>query len=180
MRRGIAAAFLLLPVAEIAVAVGVSRLIGVGPTLLVLLALTVVGVLVLREAGRRGWQAMRQAAREGAVPAGGDGRALTVLSGILLAVPGFLTALAGLLLMLPPVRRLVRSRTRRWVESQGAWVVVDRFGRPTSRGGRTGPADASSTVVQGEVIEDDDLPGSRARPAPAPNTPQRTFPPPTP
>ncbi|MGH1563144.1 FxsA family protein [Mumia sp. DW29H23] len=154
MRRGIAAAFLLLPVAEIAVAVAVSQLVGVGPTLLALLALSVIGVLVLRDAGRRGWQAMRQATRDGVVPPQGGGRALTVVSGLLLAVPGFLTAAAGLLLFLPPVRSLVRRRTRRWVDRQGTWMVVDRFGRPVQGAGSSASGPASGSVVQGEVVDD--------------------------
>jgi UPF0716 protein FxsA len=147
MRRGVVAALLLLPVVEIALAVTVSTWIGVGPTIIALLGLSLVGVLVLRETGRRGWQDLRLAARDGVAPESGSGRGLTMLAGFLLAVPGFLTAVLGLLLLLPPVRGVVRRRSRRWVESRGAWQVTEQFTR------RTGPA-PSATVVQGEVVDD--------------------------
>ncbi|KAA1419876.1 FxsA family protein [Mumia zhuanghuii] len=155
MRRGIAAAFLLLPVVEIAIAVGVASLIGVGPTLLALLVLSVIGVMILRIAGRRKLEMLRAAASDGVVPPVDGGRGPSAIAGILLAVPGFLTALVGLLLLVPPVRRLAARRTRRWAESNGSWVVMDSFRRPAAgRGPVTPGTPAAGTVVQGEVVDD--------------------------
>ncbi|WP_370613942.1 FxsA family protein [Mumia qirimensis] len=161
MRRGFMAALLLLPVVEIAIAVGVAGLIGVGQTLLALVALSVIGVLILRSAGRRKLQVLRAAAADGIVPPADSGGPSAV-AGVLLAVPGFLTALVGLVLMIPPVRRIAARRTRRWAESKGSWIVTDRFGRPAARpdvasgqstsGAPAGPA--ARTVVQGEVVDE--------------------------
>ncbi|MFD1827870.1 MULTISPECIES: FxsA family protein [Mumia] len=148
VRRGVAATFLLLPVIEIALAVAVSSWIGVGATIISLMALSLVGIVVIRETGRRGWQDLRLAARDGVPPEGGSGRGLTMLVGFLFAVPGYLTAVAGALLLLPPVRKAVRTRSRRWAERQGTWVVSEQFQRRTS-GHATSP-----TVVQGEVVDD--------------------------
>jgi UPF0716 protein FxsA len=55
-------------------------------------------------------------------PALADG-ALRVAAGVLVAVPGFLSDVAGLLLLFAPVRAAVRRRVRRrWVER--GFVIV--------------------------------------------------------
>lgn len=148
VRRAFTAALLLLPVIEIAIVVALASWIGVGPVIVALLALSLIGILVIRETGRRGWQDLRLAARDGVTPAGHSGRGMTMLSGVLLAVPGFLTAALGVLLFLPPVRKAVRARSRRWAEKQGTWVVAEQFQRRGS-----GPA-SSGPVVRGEVVDD--------------------------
>lgn len=150
VRRAFTAAFLLLPVIEIAIVVALASWIGVGPVILALLALSLIGILIIRETGRRGWQDLRLAARDGVTPAGRSGRGMTMLSGVLLAVPGFLTAALGALLFLPPVRKAVRTRSRRWAETQGTWVVTEQFQRRASGPASSGPG----PVVRGEVVDD--------------------------
>ncbi|RZU54324.1 FxsA membrane protein [Krasilnikovia cinnamomea] len=96
---------LLLAVAEIVVFVAVVHAIGAGWAVLLLTAASVAGLLLLRREGVRGWRVWRAAADAGR-PAGGQvSHALVgVLGALLLAVPGFLTAVAGLVLILPPGR----------------------------------------------------------------------------
>ncbi|KHL11142.1 UPF0716 protein FxsA [Mumia flava] len=154
MRRAVAAGLILLPVVEIAVALAVARLIGGGLTLLALVGLSVLGVVVLRTVSRRAWRELREAARAPAGTAPGVGsrtgdRGLLALSGLLLVLPGFLTALVGLVLLLPPVRALARHRTGAWVVSSGAFAASERF---ASRAGR--PDGSDSTVVPGEVVDE--------------------------
>ena len=133
----IGASLLLLPVLEIAVAIQVGLRFGAGWTLLALLAGSVAGLFVLRHVGL-------SAVRRLATPPGAAGAApnprppaqtaLVVLAGVLLLIPGFLTDLGGLVLLLPGVRR----RLARQAEA----ALVRRF---DVRGVQ---------VIQGEVIDD--------------------------
>jgi UPF0716 protein FxsA len=119
---------------EIIVAVAVSTFIGVGWTLFALAVLSLLGGWVLLREGRQAWTSFAVAATGPAAAAGGPGTdaprtATGVAAGLLLAVPGFLTALAGGVLLLPPVRRLAGGRVdvfmkrRRQRSGQGNVVV---------------------------------------------------------
>jgi UPF0716 protein FxsA len=107
--RGLVAAVLLLPVIELAVAVAVGRLIGAAATMLLILAGSVAGLLVLRRAGLA---ALRGVAGpwptdRAAPPTGGSGLrpGPLVLAGLGLLFPGFVSDALGLAMLLPPVRR---------------------------------------------------------------------------
>lgn len=120
MVKRIIASILLLPLAEIIAFILVAGLIGTGPALLMVLASTVSGLLVLRAAGRTGLARFRgtvagtpdRAAQDFQDGAGG---VLTVLAGLLLFVPGFLTSLVGVLLLIGPVRQACNSRFKQWL-----------------------------------------------------------------
>src|SRR4051794_26882063 len=112
MRRGFALlplGLLLLAVAEIAAFVAVAHAVGGGWVVLIVVASTIAGVFLLRREGVRGWRAFRAAAESGRPPGAQVSNSLVGLLGaLLLAGPGFVTAVAGLLLVLPPVRGLAR------------------------------------------------------------------------
>lgn len=96
-------AFLIgLPLAEIAVLIVVGTQIGLWPTLLLLILTGLAGMLLIRTSGLAVlWQARADAAAgrspEGALLAG----AFSVVAGILLVIPGFLTDGLALLLLVP-------------------------------------------------------------------------------
>jgi UPF0716 protein FxsA len=122
MAKWFIAAILLLPLAEIAVFVLVATIVGLGPAILLVLATTLLGFLVLRHAGRNGLARLRAAMdpatrnRTGTLDIeSGAGGLLTVLAGVLLFVPGFLTDLAGAALLSGPVRRWIGQAIRRWL-----------------------------------------------------------------
>jgi len=102
-------------VAEIAAFVLVASRIGLGWAFTLLLATTVLGMLVLRLAGRGKMAGFRVAVSERnvtAIEADGVGF-LTILGGFLLVLPGFITDLIGLLLLLGPVQRWCGAMLRR-------------------------------------------------------------------
>jgi UPF0716 protein FxsA len=120
MVKRIIAAILLLPLAEIIAFVLVAALIGTGPALLIVLASTIAGSLLLRAAGRAGLAHFRGTVAgtpDGATQnmQDGAGSVFTVLAGLLLFVPGFLTSLAGVLLLIGPVRQTCNDRFKRWL-----------------------------------------------------------------
>jgi UPF0716 protein FxsA len=129
MVKRVIIAILLLPAAEIAAFVLVAALIGVTGALLLMLTTTLAGILVLRQAGRgriaRFRAAVSQAEMTG-LEANGIG-VLTVLAGLLLVLPGFLTDLVGIALLIGPVRRWCGRMVRSWIgrRNRGDRSVVD-------------------------------------------------------
>jgi UPF0716 protein FxsA len=101
--------FVLYAVVEVAALVAAGQLIGVLPTILVLIAGSAAGLLLVGSQGRRVFEQFRRAARGEVAPgpAVADG-ALVAAGGVLMFVPGLVTSLFGLLLLLPPTRVLVR------------------------------------------------------------------------
>src|SRR5262245_24744544 len=108
-RRGLALlpfGLAVLAIAEIVVFVAVVHALGGAWAVLLLLAFSFLGAALLRREGVRGWRAFRLAAEKGRPPGAQVSDSLVGLGGaLLLAVPGFITAVAGLLLLLPPVRK---------------------------------------------------------------------------
>ena len=154
--RWVLAGMLLLPVAELAVAILVGQWIGAWPTVFALLVLSALGLLVLRREGLGAWRAMVDAAAAGQMPTPHRDpvdAALMLLAGLLLLFPGFITGAAGLVLLLPPARRLLRgtlSRRIRLVSANGGpWWIQSR-GQPE--------------VVVGEVVTDPRPPRPEAPP----------------
>ena len=117
MAKWIIAAILLLPLAEIAAFILVAALVGLGSAFVLMLATTLAGFLVLRRAGRSSVARFRVAMANTDV-AGGQANAaglVTVLAGSLLFLPGFLTDLVGVALLISPIRRWFGRTFRQWV-----------------------------------------------------------------
>lgn len=105
-----------VPLAELYVIVQVAHLIGLIPTLVVLLAVSVAGAWLLKREGMAAWRRVRDATARGEMPATqvADG-ALVLLGGALLMTPGFITDAAGLLLLIPGMRVALRGGIRRLI-----------------------------------------------------------------
>ena len=100
--------FLLYPLAEIAAFILVGRAIGLVATLALVVASSLLGMTLLREAGlmtalrlERGREAPAKILAEGGT---------RMLAGLLLLIPGFLTDLLALAVLIPGVRRMVAGR----------------------------------------------------------------------
>ena len=111
MVKWVLAGILVLPVAEIATFVVVGLLIGFGWAMLLLLAGSVAGLVVLRQAGRGRLARFRRAVTQTGAASLKDNAAgfLDIAAGLLLLLPGFLTGVAGLALLIGPVRRRIVS-----------------------------------------------------------------------
>lgn len=102
---------------------------GLPQALTLLAATSLIGLVVLQWPGRARLQRMRVAVTQSGIAgleAGGDAF-LTVSAGILLLVPGFVTDILGVILLLPPARRWIGGRFRRFAQASqsGAVAVVD-------------------------------------------------------
>jgi len=160
--------FLLLGVAEFFALVGVAKLIGTPAAILILVALSVLGGVLVRSIGLRGWRRLRAAARSGQPP--GDEALHSVaglIAALLLLIPGYLSALAGLITLLPPVRGLVGTRLRKATEARvPSHVAGDLFGPRRVRVQKKTPPGphGSDEVIEGEIVDDDSARRGRAEP----------------
>lgn len=155
----------LLSVAEIAAFAAMVTWIGGGWAVLLLLALSLAGMSLLRREGIKGWRSFQAAAAEGRPPGHQVVNSLTGLLGaLLLAVPGFVTAVIGLVLLLPPGRTLARRQIERYAERRvGAEVFGPRFVR-VRRGDAVDaevvdatpgpdPVRTPAAAIEGEVVD---------------------------
>ena len=117
---------LLVMLAEIAVVVAIGQVIGALTTILLLVAVSVVGVAMLRRQGMRTLTAFGDAVRNRRDPSPEmiDGMLLGV-SAALVLFPGFVSDVLALLLLFPPTRAVARRRMlRRAAQRQRASAQV--------------------------------------------------------
>jgi UPF0716 protein FxsA len=124
--------FIVVPIAELYVIIQVGQLIGVWPTLLLLLADAVLGSLLLKHEGQSAWRRFNKALAARRFPGRevADG-ALIIVGGTLLLTPGFITDIFGLFFLLPPTRAISRQILKR--------LTIGRFAVVGVSGGGFGP-----------------------------------------
>jgi UPF0716 protein FxsA len=147
-------AFIVVPLVELFVIAQVADGIGLGPTLVLLIVDSVVGAWLVRNEGRRAWQAFRDALADGRWPGDEVAQgALVLVGGALLLTPGFVTDVAGLLMLLPPTRRAL-ARTIR-TRMTGPVRVVDGLGGRWNQARQADPSarrQGDDGVVDVEVV----------------------------
>ncbi|GIP38246.1 hypothetical protein J31TS4_15260 [Paenibacillus sp. J31TS4] len=101
---------LLFPALELVVLYLVGRWIGGWPTLVLLLVSALAGALLVKREARKAWQFAKLQWASGQMPGQAllDGMCLFA-GGVLLIVPGFLSDLIGLFLVLPFTRPLAKA-----------------------------------------------------------------------
>jgi UPF0716 protein FxsA len=142
------------------VIIQIGSLIGVWPTVALLLADALLGSLLLRHQGRGAWRRFNEALAERRFPGRevADGLMIAV-GGTLLLTPGFITDVFGLLLLIPPTRAIGRRLLRGYV---GRRFVVVGMGGSRHAGpshdstGRAYDFDGSAEEIDGD---DPQLPG---------------------
>lgn len=143
-------ALVVVAIAEVAAFIEVGRALGWAWTVLLLLGISLIGTRMLGMQRRAAIGRLSRAVseRRASAPAAIDG-ALGFLGGVLLAIPGFVTDILGVVLLFGPTRRL----TRRWIARRYAGRVL-QFASAAQRfggGGRGAPAaDVDSTALDYE------------------------------
>lgn len=141
-------AFLLVPIIEIALFIQIGGLIGMWPTLGVVVLTAVLGTWLVRTQGRLALGQLQRAFSELGDPTEPLAHgAMILFSGALLLTPGFFTDAVGFALLIPALRvavfRYLRSR-----------VTVTRFHMGPSPTGSARP-DPSGARAGGDVIDGD-------------------------
>lgn len=156
--RWLLVALVLLPLVEIVVLVAVGRSIGLGWTILLLLGMAVVGTWLARRETGRTFGALRGALDSGRMPTDEATDAILVGAGaFLLVLPGFVSDVLGLFLVLPFTRPLARRLLQLLVAQQALRLRAAAVASTgPGRGGTPGRAD----VIEGEVVSEDPAPGA--------------------
>ena len=143
--------FIVVPIVELYVIIKIGSLIGVWPTIALLLADALLGSLLLRQQGRGAWRRFNAALAERRFPGRevADGL-LIAIGGTLLLTPGFVTDIAGLILLIPPSRAMVRRMVRGFVGRR--FLIV---GAPGGAGPRP-PGQGYDFDATAEEIDADD------------------------
>ncbi len=90
---------------EISIFIQVAHIFGVLLTLVLVIFTSVIGMSLVRNQGFKNLMLMQQKMAAGESPA-----AELIIAGLLLLLPGFFTDFLGLLLLLPPVQKLLTVR----------------------------------------------------------------------
>lgn len=148
-------AFVSIPIIEIALFLQVGGLIGTWPTIGIVIATAIAGTVLLRTQGFAVLARGEASMAAGRVPVGEvfDGVCL-LLAGALLLTPGFLTDTLGLLLMLPPMRKLLRAWLIGGIERGLAERAAGRDPNRSQGQRRTGPMPAERAPAEDAEYED--------------------------
>lgn len=174
---------IFMPILELYVIFQVGSLIGILPTIALLLADGFLGAALARSQGRAVWRRFNEAIAAGRPPGREvfDGAAV-IMGGTMMLAPGFVTDIFAIGLLAPPTRAILRGFLSRTMKKRaGAPVRVATWGfghrpgaggtgpRPQSQtfgGARTRPGPGYDIDASGQEIPDDDpaLPEPGARP----------------
>ena len=125
--------FIVVPIAELYVIIWVvGPALGAPLTILLLIADSVLGSVLMRSQGRAVWRRFNRTLTEGRMPHREviDG-VLVIFGGALLITPGFITDVLGFLLLIPPTRSLFRRSLQRRIERRTVGAVGGRYQRTT-------------------------------------------------
>lgn len=131
MRRptGVAVLAVIVSIAELVLFALVADLIGIFPTILLLIGISLAGGALLVLQGIGTWRRLRETIGRNEVPTEDlADAALIMVAGVLLLTPGFGTDGLAFLVVIPPTRRFLRAMLRRIV----GMVATRRFGWRTS------------------------------------------------
>ncbi len=152
------ALFIVVPIVELWVIIEIGSLIGVWPTIALLLADALLGSLLLRHQGRGAWRRFNEAIAERRFPGRevADGL-LIAIGGTLLLTPGFVTDIVGAIFLIPPTRAIVRRLMRGYVGRRFVIVGAPGPAGPQPSSHRTYDYDSTAEEIDGD---DPQLPGS--------------------
>lgn len=146
--------FVAIPLLELALLIKVGQSIGFWSTMGIIVVTAALGVAVMQSHGIKTMQRAQEALAEGKTPVQSvvDGT-FVMFAGLLLISPGLLTDLLGLLLLIPPLRRVIGNwgmgklqasgKLHTWTEtrsSRGSSGTADTQERFEPRGGSSSEA----------------------------------------
>lgn len=135
-------AFFVYVYIEISIFIQVAHVFGVLVTLILVIFTSVIGMSLVRNQGFKNLMLMQQKMAEGESPAAEMIKSVSlIIAGLLLVLPGFFTDFLGLLLLLPPVQKLLTLRLMPHL----------RF-----TGGGFGTARSDGQTIEGEYQRKDD------------------------
>lgn len=153
--------FLLFPVAEIYVFIKTCQMYSFADAFMMLFSAGVLGILIMYMQGRSVIMAVQKSFARGEVPGSSVMHSgLVFLGGFFLFVPGFLSDVIGICLILPGVRHLIVLYMRVMMAkglARGSFKVFSTFGNGFGAAGgfsaRQNPVERDAQVVDVEALE---------------------------
>jgi UPF0716 protein FxsA len=174
---GLILIMIAVPLLELALLIKLGQSIGFWPTIGVIFGTAAAGIAIMNAQGLAAFRRASASLAEGKPPVEPvlDGFMLMLAGGLLLA-PGLLTDAAGLLLLIPPVRRAVASWGIARMAASGnihvsTWSQQTTYEdvQPRSKSMNSGPrpgtrrAEAEGPVIEGEFERVDEKPTTPRR-----------------
>ena len=157
------AIFVAMPIIEIAVFIQAGEVIGLWPTIGVVILTAILGTTLMRAQGLQTLAKAQSQMDQGEMPIGAmfDGICILV-AGVLLLTPGFVTDTMGFLLLIPPLRQVVGAKLIMKLVQSGN-IRTNFGGGPGGAGGaghpggsgRTGRGQNSRRPGRGPIIDGD-------------------------
>ncbi len=126
--------FTVIPFLELAILIKLGTLIGLVPTLNIVILTGLLGAALARSQGFATLTRIQQELHAGQLPGDSllDG-ALILAGALLLITPGILTDLTGFLCLIPASRTVLKRFVRNWLRQQ--WHIQTRYDHFDSRDG---------------------------------------------
>jgi len=156
--------FIGVPIIEISVFIQVGDLIGLWPTLIIVILTAIIGTALLRQQGLSTLMRAQAAMNEGRLPAEElfDGMCL-LLAGAFLLTPGFVTDTIGFLLFFPPFRAFIRQKGKDFILKNGNIHMMGPDGQPihpNTPHHQSQQPKSDSTIIDADFEEVDPNPDS--------------------
>lgn len=151
--------FIAVPIIEIAVFIQVGGLIGLWPTIGIVIVTAVIGTALLRRQGLRTLMQAQQSMQSGAFPLKEvfHGACLLV-GGVMLLTPGFVTDAFGFLLLIPWFRDILaiwglEYLRKRQINNEFRGPGGNSRRPPGQSPDQTGPKRGEDGIIEGEFVE---------------------------
>ena len=140
--------FILVPLVELYLFMTLGAQLGFPNTIAIIMITAIIGAALTKSQGRLAMAKFQQATSEGRMPheEALDGL-MILLAGAVLLTPGFLTDAIGFLLLIPPIRAIVRNSLAKRLRGK---IKIVTPGSPPGPGEESGPP---SKLDDGKVID---------------------------
>lgn len=153
--------FIIIPIVEIAVIIQVGDLLGMWPTVALVILSAWLGAKYVRQQGLATLQSVQTKMAQGEMPSNEIVTGLMLLvAGVLLVTPGFVTDIFGLSLLIPNVRKNIANQVQKHIKvnqfSGGASFQHAPTGNVYDHESTIDPFNTSKEQVshhQGETLE---------------------------
>ena len=153
--------FIIIPIIEITVIMQVGALLGVWPTIAIVILSAWLGAKYVRQQGLATLQSVQTKMAQGEMPSGEIVTGLMLLvAGVLLVTPGFVTDIFGLLLLVPSVRTGIANQVQKHIKvnkfAAGASFHQESTGNVYQHENTTEPFVSPNKPIshhQGDILE---------------------------
>jgi UPF0716 protein FxsA len=148
-------AFTIIPLAEIAILIYLSGIIGVPVTILTVIVTAIIGTILVKKSGKEVMENLQSAMRmQGSLSDAILDGAILIVSGVLLITPGFFTDIFGLMIHIPVFKNILKRFLMKKFKDKIQEMDVNKgFGGFTEFGGDKDFSNGFSNTFNSETIE---------------------------